>query len=316
MPAAGGHAHSLVEGALLAGLAVVLVFASLFLPVVGPLLILAWPLPVAAAYVRHDAQSAVMVALVTAILVALFQGPLIGVSVGVQMGALGVALGWGLAGRRDAVVTIAAGSVAAAAVLVVSFGISLLFFKQNLLTSTVTEMATAGKQLGTLIGSSASASTLTQALKAVETLVPQVWPTLLVLSALGMSFLGYVVAKRVFARLGIVVPPVPAFAQWRLPWPAVAGWAAGAAILQFHTQHDAFYLTGLNLSILFSEVFELAGVALLYAVLRHFNAPRGLAAIICIVAAINGLFAELLLWAGLFDAMFDYRRFLRARAAP
>ncbi len=314
MQAASGRAHSLVEGAMLAGLAVVLVFASLFVPVIGPLLILAWPLPVAAAYVRHDAQAGVLVALVAAVLVALFQGPLIGVSVGVQMGALGVALGWGLAGRRAAGVTIAAGSVAAAAVLVVSFGLSLLFLKQNLLTEAVAQMTAVGKQVSGMLGSSASSSTLAQALTAVETLIPQVWPTLLVLSALGLSFLGYVVARPVFARIGIPVPAIPPFAEWRLPWPAVAGWAAGMAILQFHPQHDALYLTGLNLQILFSEVFTLGGVALLYAVLRHFHTPRALAAIVCVLAVINGLFAELLLWAGLFDALFDYRRFLRARA--
>ena len=61
-------------------------------------------------------------------------------------------------------------------------------------------------------------------------------------------------------------------------------------------------------------MFTLGGVALLYAVLRHFRAPRSLAAVVCALAVINGLFAELLLWAGLFDAMFDYRRFLHARA--
>ena len=107
--------------------------------------------------------------------------------------------------------------------------------------------------------------------------------------------------------------PVPPFEQWRLPWPAVAGWAAGTAILELHAQHDGLYLTGLNLQILFSEVFTLSGVALLYAVLRHFHAPRAVAAIVCVLAVINGLFGVLLLWAGLFDALFDYRRFLRPR---
>jgi uncharacterized protein YybS (DUF2232 family) len=309
-----GAAHSLVEGALLAGVGTVLVFASIFLPVAGPLLVLAWPLPVAAAYVRHDVRAAVLVALVTAILLTLLQGPLVGASVGVQMGALGLALGWGLRGRRDALVTIAVGSAAAAVVLVASFAVSLLFFKENLLAETVAEFGTVGRQVAHALGGTANAAAVAQAFSTMQTLIPQIWPTLLCMASLVMSFFGYLVAGRVFTRLAIPVPPVPPFAAWRLPWPAVAGWAAGAVILQLHPGHDGLYLTGLNLSVLFSAVFTIGGLALLYAVLRHFRAGRGLAAALCALAAVNGFLSVLLMWAGLFDALFDYRRLLRARA--
>ncbi|HVB10380.1 MAG TPA: DUF2232 domain-containing protein [Bacillota bacterium] len=319
MPSARGRAHSLVEGAFLAALGVVLVFAALFAPVIGPLLALAWPLPVAAAYVRHDVRTAVTVAVVAAVLLTLFQGPLVGVSVGVQMGALGLALGWGLFGRREALVTIGVGALAAAFVLLASFATSLLFFKENLLTQMVTEMGTVQGQVTKMLGSSASSASTAAVLQTFDllrTLIPQLWPTLLLLSALGVSFIGYLVAAAVFRRLQVTVPPLPPFQAWRLPWPAVAGWAAGAAILQFHPAHDVLYVAGLNLSMLFTALFTLAGMALLYAVLRHFHAAKGLAAVLCVLAAINGLFSSLLLWGGLFDAMFDYRRFLQARAQP
>jgi uncharacterized protein YybS (DUF2232 family) len=311
---ARGSAHALVEGALLAGLGVVLVFAAIFLPVVGPLLVVIWPLPVTVACVRHGPRSGVLVGVVTAILLSLFQGVLTGVLVGVLMVAIGVADGWGIAGRRDAWLTVAVASVSSAFVMLASFGASLLFLKQNLLSMMVGALGEVGKQVAALAGSGTAAAPLTQAINALQTLIPELWPTMLALGAVSLSLFVYLAGMPILRRLDVDVPDMLPFAAWRLPWPAVAGWVAGSVILQFHSQHDALYLAGLNLSYLFSEVFTIAGMALLYAVLRHFHAARGLAAVICALAFINGLFSVLLLWAGLFDALFDYRRFLRARA--
>jgi uncharacterized protein YybS (DUF2232 family) len=313
----GGRAHGVVEGALLAALGVALVLATAYLPLLGTVAVLAWPLPTVAAYVRHGPRTAVLVAAVAGLLLALLQGPPVGLGAAVFMAALGCSLGWGIAGGRDAQLTVALAALAAVGVMAFSFATSLLFFRENVFAELLAALGTAIDQAGALYARAglppAQVAAIRQALDGMRTMILQVWPVGLALGAVLLGLGCYLAAAALLRRLGRTAPPLPAFASWRAPWPAIGGWLAGAVLLLLRGAPGWLHLVGLNLYYGFSLLFLVDGLALLYAVLRHVRASRGLAVAVCALAALNGLFYTLLVWAGLFDALFGYRRLLGAR---
>lgn len=313
-----GRVHALVEAALLAGITIALVLATRYLPLVGYLLGFALPLPIVATYTRHGPRLALQVVLVAGLVTGLLLGPVAAVFTAVDLAALGFSLGWGIRGRREPGVTIAVGAAAVAGLVLFSYGVSLLFFRENLLTEMVSAFVAAGGEslnLYARMGIPAAEIKMMRAtFGAVGKDVLQLWPSIVTLASIMGSAIPYAIGSAVLRRADVDVKPLPPFATWRLPWPAVGAWVAGEAILLLIPHSGLWRTVGANLQWTFSLLFVVSGLALLYTVLRHFRSPRALSVAVCIAAVINALLVTLIMWAGMFDALFDYRRLLRARA--
>ena len=89
----------LTESGLLAALSVVLAFAAVYLPVIGIVATLIWPLPVLVLVVRHGLRWGVMGVLTAGVLMALVLEPMLAVRMVLSFGFTGLALGWGF--RKD-----------------------------------------------------------------------------------------------------------------------------------------------------------------------------------------------------------------------
>lgn len=304
---------------MLAAVAVVLVLLGNYLPLVGPFLLFAWPLPVVVIFTRHGWRVAVLTVIVACLLLMAFVGPINAALDSIVLGSLGLALGWAAWRRLDAGGTLLAGTLAMLVALFASLGLSRLFFQQNALQQTE-HMLTAALQRSVALyeraGMPAQAvAQVKQTTASLTQLLPVILPVLLILSAALYAFVAFVVARHVLKRLGQPVADLPPFAEWQVPaWSAVGLGIGFLCLFAYQrTGVGSWHEMGMNLVYLFEMLYLVAGLAFGYFLARHWHLPRWLTVACLAVVTINPLFNQVAVWAGLFDSVFRYRQFLKRR---
>ena len=83
----------MVEGGILASIAIVFALISAYMPFVGPFVNLIWPVPIILLGVRHGYKWSIMATFVAGIIIAMLVHPLQAVGVVVGFGLIGIVLG-------------------------------------------------------------------------------------------------------------------------------------------------------------------------------------------------------------------------------
>ncbi|MBX6378582.1 MAG: YybS family protein, partial [Clostridia bacterium] len=313
--------RALVEGAMLAAVAAVLVLAGLFLPVVGTLVTVAWPVPVVLAYLRHGPRLAVLTALVAGGVLTLLVGVVQAVVPSVTLMAFGLALGWAIRRRLSAAAVLAASAVAAMVSLGASVAALQLFVGVDFLASLTESLEQALRATEGLYGRMGLEEAARSASALREAFVPllrTLFPTILLGAVATLAFANYLITGAVLARLGYQVPALPPFRQWRLPRWTVLGYAAAFALLAagWTRPEGTLRVVGTNLYTLFGVLFLVQGLSAALFLLDRWRVPRGVAAALTIVAVFNPLLSQLLVGLGLAEVLVGYRRLLQDRVPP
>ncbi|MDI9389456.1 MAG: DUF2232 domain-containing protein [Synergistota bacterium] len=310
--------RSLVESALLAGLAVVLFMAAHFLPVVGAAFSLLAPAPLVILGLRHDLKKASLGLGVSTLLVAALLGPVSSLFFLLGFGVLGVGLGL-LAKKIDKGVEILLYGI------LLSLGSKLLLMAVVARLTGINPFQLDGAEMQSMVdkvfqfyestgmSKDSLAAVRLQFAESIR-LLPVIFPAILTVAAALDCYLSYVVGSFVLKRIGNEpLPPLPPFSRWRFP-KSVFGAFVVSILLSLIGSRDGsmdFALkAGVNLRLLVNFLFLFQGLSLIWFFLTERIAGsfgRLLRTVVIILTVLVPILSTLAVMGGIGDMWLDFR---------
>lgn len=304
---------SMIEGALLAAITIILSIISLYMPVLGVFASLVWPVPIVILGVRHGLRISILSTIVAGIFVAILSGPLQAFTVVFGFGLIGIVMGWAIKKDFSPFKVLIMGGIASLISKIVLVGLSLLIMGINPLTEEISMMKESLSTIGNMYkGMGASPemikSTIEQFGNALD-LMALVLPGILIIASFMDSFLTYQVTKAVLSRLGQKMMNLTPFWQWQLPIYTVPVFLLGKVftMLEVYWPKGVFNILGLNIMVIFSIAFFIQGFAVLAYFMAKWNVSKVLRVLIVFLVFFNPIFAQIIFWAGMFDILFNFR---------
>ena len=305
--------HAMTESGLLAAVTVVMALIGVYVPLLGTVAILVWPLPILLLIVRHGVRWGIMAVLVAGILTALLAEPTISVRLALAFAPGGIALGIGF--RRDwgpsRILTVSvfvsmAAKLAALALLFAVTGVEPFSVQFDMMENSFDDTLSIYRGLGMPEGQIAeSREILTQNLALIRMLIPLI----VVMMGIIDTMINFIVGGMVLRRLGHSVRTLPPFFMWRLSpvFVYIFGFSLVGAYWGATRGIDILYRGSLNLLMLSTFAGLLEGFAVYAHAARHFRWPKILAYAVIFFVMMNSFLVRILAMVGLFDMVFDYR---------
>jgi uncharacterized protein YybS (DUF2232 family) len=305
--------RSLTEGAMLAAITVLL---SLLGAYVFPYVFFIVPVPLAILVYRHGLRQGILVAITSSLLA----GILIHISTtvilllvfGLVGVALGAAMGENLSAPRVLLIGVGASLIAYVLLILVSqafFGVNVMEMLLESFEISADQISRVYEGLGMEPDQIAEAQTMLQEMMAM---MKRVLPATFLLSALLLAFLNFWLTRLILGRLGHEIGWFPPFAQWKFPWYTAWGYILGLG-LPLVAKGDLAQTIASNLQILFTYFFLIQGLALVWFLLDKYNIVGFMRGFILFLILLPGTaFSVFVIWAGLFDTWFDFRKLERA----
>ena len=307
--------RALVESSLLVALSAVLFLAGHFLPLIGFAFSLVCPAPLVVLGLRHSLGRAVLGVAVATIISAAFTGAVGALFFCFGFGFLGIALGT-LGRRFDRAADIILYGI------LVSIGSKLLLmfiaiklteinpfgFEEAEIMSMIERISSVYSGLGM---SKESLSLAKEQMRTTLSLIPSIFPALLVMAATVDCFLSYIVSAVVLKRLGReTLPRLPGFSQWRFPksifWALIA-----SMVLQlaggYYPSMAFLQKTALNLRLLVTSLFFFQGLAVGWFFMRSRGLGLFLKIALTVIVFVVPFFVQIILILGIIDVWFDLR---------
>lgn len=305
---------SLTESSVLAVLMVILALLAVYVPILGMVAVLLFPLPLIVIVVRHGLKIGIMATLVATFLLGVLLSPLVSLKLICVFAPCGLALGFGYKKGYGAVkIFLIALFVSLCSKIL---GLSLAFFltgiepfslQFSMLEESFEESLAIYKSLHMSPEQIATAKeTFAENLKMMRLLLP----FMVVLMALMDTAINFIFGAKVLARLGHSIPSFPPFHQWRLSIGFLYLFGFSLVGLYWGTSREITLLHQIsfngNMIAIFAGLIE--GLALFQYICRHYKVSKWLRALLLIFIVLSGFLLELLIFTGLFDMVFDYRR--------
>ena len=304
----------LVEGALLAALAVILALIGSYAPVIGPVVVFLWPVPIALIQMRHGLRTSLLTIVVAGTVLSTIVGAVQAVQIVAVFGLVGLAFGVCFQRKVDPMLTLAVGSAGVLLSLAVGFLITFLIFKikpadmLRQLAEATDEAVEIYRRFGM---SDASINEVKKVWDTAVQLMRYLFPAVFVMSALTEGFLIYQVSRAVLNRIGYRIEPLPPFSRWRLPAPAALVFAGAVALtgLKDRLPWEWLYYLGFNLNFALMFLFTIHGMAVAYWFMENrWNVSKPFRVFVLGMALFTPLLSQIALWLGVFDSLFNYRR--------
>jgi len=298
----------LVEGALLAALAVALVLLGFYIPLLEPLVLFFWPVPITVIHLRHGLRATLLTLAVAVLALATFIGPLQALLAGATLGLTGLAFGVSLQRGFKASLTLLVAALTFVVTTLMTLGVSFFFLGVNPLEQLARIMqqsmeVSAGLYQRMGVDPAALQGAMQTTGQSLD-LLRLTFPAVIILASLGHTFINYQVMRGVLRRLGYDTPSFPPFRHWRLPRYLALGFVAGFLLMAWQPRNPV----AVNLYVFFSTVLLIQGVAVAYFFLTRFNLPRWLAVFLLAYGLMVPLLHQLVVWLGVVDMVADYRR--------
>lgn len=305
---------SMVEGGILSAVAVIFALISVYIPVLGAFVNIIWPVPLVLLGVRHGYKWSIMATIVSGAITAMLAHPLHAVSVVVGFALIGIVLGHCLREGFSPVKTMLYGSAASlvskAAVLAIGMvflGVNPLNIQDDAMIKAVDQAIGMYRSLGMKEEELAKASEM---MRSTISLMKVILPAGFAIAAVFDTYLNFLVAKVVLKKLGHQIAPFPPFKLWNFPYHTVYVWGLSLGALYWANMNNLPLVSKIatNLQVIATAVLLVQGLALFYFVAGKYNLPRLARSIILILIFSNGLFTQIVVYAGAFDMILDYRR--------
>lgn len=308
-----GEIRSMTEGALLAGISVILALAGFYLPIVGPVVILLWPVPIVVIHLRHGIRTSILTVATAGLVLMAFVGPLGGLAVVLSSGIVGIALGAGFRRKWMPTATFGLGVAAVLVSTCISLAIASLVMHVNviedyigLLEKSMRTSFSIYEQIG--LGGAAfqeASDAWEQALSRIRFLMP----TAVVGAAFLHSYVNFEFSRVTLSKLGYEAKTLPPFGTWRMPVWAVIGFFAGSILAHAGPGYPGWVRPlGTNLLYAFSMAFMVQGAAVVYHFLSRYRVTKWLRVIIVAYLCMIPFLGQLIVWAGVLDSGFNFRK--------
>jgi uncharacterized protein YybS (DUF2232 family) len=303
----------LVEGALLAGITVVLALAGFYIPVAGLVIAFLWPVPVALVALRHGLKVGTLTVTVAGLLLTAFVGPLQALTMALTFGLVGIAFGHAVRRGWSPSYTLVVGTAAMLVSFLAGFFLGLLFLGIGLaeFESQIREGIEASMEI--YRGMGVAPDVLEQmeefwagALEAFRLILPAA----LVGAAALNAFINFQVLKAVLTRLGYSVQALPPFERWGLPKWTLGIFIVGLLAVMLENYHgiQAVRLAGLNAYTLMNLALTVQGVAFGFYLMGKYNVSKAFKVFVVVALFLFPITQNVAMLMGLYDLASDYRR--------
>lgn len=305
--------HSIVEGALLSAITIIISLAALYLPIIGVFASLIWPVPIIILGIRHGKVS-ILATIVSGVIVAMIEGPVHALTVVLGFGLIGIVMGWAIRKQYEPFKVLAIGAMASLVSKVILISISLFIMGINPIAEEIAIMRESISMVESMYGkmgvSPENLKTITQSFSKMIDLMAVAIPAILVLASLLDAFLSYVVTRGILSRLGQKLKGFTPFWMWRFPAYTVFLFLVGVllAMIEAYWPHGILKTIGINLQMIFYFLFLIQGFSLMAYFMGKYNVAKILRVIAVLLAFFNPLFSQLVMWSGMFDILFNFRQ--------
>jgi uncharacterized protein YybS (DUF2232 family) len=304
----------MVEGGLLAAIAIIFAVISAYLPVIGPFVNLLWPVPIILLGVRQGYKWSILATLVAGILIAMLIHPLQAVSVVVGFGLIGIVLGYAFRMEFSPGKTMLWGAIASLLSKAALLGIGVLITGVNpfnmqgdVMAKTIEQTIEIYKNFGM---PEQELAQMTERMKTMLDFVKVILPSGFILASIADTFLNYLIAKAVLKKLGHSIAGFPPFKNWTIPSYIVYFFALAMVMIYWGNSREIamLYHGGLNLYMITSVILFLQGLSLFNYLVDKYNLSRWARGIILLLILTNGFLSQLVICAGAIDTIIDYRK--------
>ena len=303
----------ITEGGILTAIAVILALAGTYMPFIGIFASLFWPVPIAILGVRHGYKWSIMATVVATVLIAALVHPLQAVTIAIGLGLVGIVFGFSFRSGDKPAKIVVLGTIASliSNVAVIFIGATLTGINPlgdaEQLKTVMNEAISFYQQFG-LQGE--QLENLKKTLDMMFWMLKIALPALLLISALFNAAINFWLIRKILNRFGARLPGFPPFVLWQLPKPFA--WALiGSVLLLWFGETQGLQITkdiAINLLIVSAIALFVQGVALLWFVFAKYHVHKLFRVIILLLVFFNGFFTQIVVFAGVFDSLFDYRK--------
>jgi len=306
--------RSMVEGGLLAAIAIIFAVISAYLPIIGPFVDLLWPVPIILLGVRHGYKWSIMATAVAGVMIAMLLHPLQAVSVVVGFGLIGIILGYAFRMEFSPAKAMLWGSIASLLSKVALLAIGVAVTGINPFTMQGEVMAKAVQQAIEVYRSFGMAeqelTTMAESMQTIIEIMKIILPAGFIMASVIDTCLNFLIAKAVLKKLGHSIPDFPPFRHWVLPDYIVYFFALALVMIYWGNSRDLsmLYHIGMNIQVVASMLLFVQGLALFYYIVDKYNLSRLVRGIILFLIFTNGLFSQIIIFVGAAETIVDYRR--------
>lgn len=309
----------LIEGAMLTAVTVIMAIMGTALPMFF-FLVYILPVPIAINIFRHGLRWGLISIVASSLIAGTVFGVYSALSIVTVTLFVSPALGIGFkhfSPTKNLIVAMAASVVSVVLALCVAFFLMQIDFlkdMQDILNSATESSIEMYKVMG-LADTDIQANA--EQLRNIMKLIILSLPAGIALSAVGSALINFLLTLRLLKRLGAKdLTGLPPFECWRMP--IIFLFLYGFSLIGMYWGNtrsiELLYNISFNINYFASMFCRLQGLSLLYCALQHFKLPV-LPKILIMFFVIFTPFMEILMYAGLFDMIFDYRARLSRRGS-
>lgn len=304
---------SLTEGGLLTALTVVAALISVYIPVLGIVAAMIWPLPIVVLIVRHGIRWGVLSTIASDIIMSILIEPVMAFRMIIGFVLPSLVLGYGFRNNWPAAKNLLLSlgvsmlsMLAALGMVFLATGINPLAMQVDLLKESFDAAIVFYDSMGM---DPAHIQESKENFESAFKLIGMLMPLLILSTSLMVTWINFAVGGKVLRRLGHPVTLLPAFSDWKLPRFFAYAFAFALVGLYWGTTREIELLVqaSVNVYVLATIAGFIQGSSMLSALANRFRVSRFIFWLLIFFIFLNGLLAQIVSFAGLFDMIFDYR---------
>jgi uncharacterized protein YybS (DUF2232 family) len=314
------NTKSVIEAGIMAAIAIIFAVAGAYIPLLGPFVFFVWPVPIILLGVRHGYKWSIMATIVAGIIIAMLVQPMVALNIIVGFSLIGIVLGHAYRANYGPFKTLFWGSSAMVLSILASMAISMMIMGLNPFDLQLSAMEGGIGPVMEMYRSigmpesqlAESEQTLRQFMKLARFLIP----FSVITGAIFMAYLNIWISRVVLRKLGHQISSLPPFKEWSLPLWVLYVVVAVTTMLYLtrdRGEQDILYQAAINLFFLSMTLLLVQGLALFYYLADKYNLSRLIRNIILVLIIGNGLFSQIVIFAGAFDMAVDYRQLRKPR---
>ncbi|MDG4657567.1 YybS family protein [Ectobacillus antri] len=305
----------ITEGAVLLAVFIILLLATMYVPILNIILLFALPLPFIIFSLKYEWKYALMLLLVASVITILVATPLSITNV-LTFGTAGIVIGYLYKKKKNPAEILVTATVIYVCNLVTLYAASVIFFEYNFITQMqkmLNESIAMTERFIAATGANANEKQLQQ-LKDMPALLGYIMPSMVVLGGFMMSWFTILIAGPILKRLRFQVPAWPPFRDLRLPKSIVIYYVIFILIAAFVKIETGSYLymAVLNINIIFPLLMALQGFSFLAFLFHSKGYPKGVLIFVCILVLFVPILFSLVTFLGIIDLGFSLRRYIKS----
>ncbi|MCL6572167.1 MAG: YybS family protein [Bacillus sp. (in: Bacteria)] len=306
------NVRKLTEGAILLAVFAVLLSITIYIPIVGSIMIFVLPLP----FIMFSAKTSlknVATFFLASIFISFIIASLMGLSLMLIYGTTGVVIGFLLKKEKSRTTVLIASSLTVMAGFVISYAISVAFFKIDIiheLTTVLNESVKISQNILEGMGNEDQIKLLKEQNASMLKMIVTLAPSILIVASILSAFLTQWVCFPIAKRFGVNVQPWGSFRNLSLPRSLLWYYLIAMVLnILIHPEEGTFLATILvNLKYTVEMFLLLQGFSFIFYIFHQKSVLKGVRVLVVVVAFMIPVFHYIIMLLGIIDIGLDFRK--------